>query len=368
MVTIEKVKQYAEKYSVLLVEDDLQLRATTVPVLEMIFPEVDAAENGKEGLELYSKKKHRVVITDIEMPVMNGVDLVKAIRNINPRQPIIVISGHEEAYYLIQLINQGIHHFLPKPFEIQNFLNILERVLRYMKLQELELDYQRQLEDEVAQRTSELNKSLTIISELGEEMVLRLTNAVELRDTHTGAHINRMAMYVELLASVLKLNNEITEGLKFAAPLHDIGKIGIPDDILLKPSELTSEEWMIMRTHTEIGARILENSKYERVNVACSAALNHHECWNGSGYPHGLKGDDIPLEGRIIAICDVYDALRSQRPYKNAVDHEEACRRILEGDDRSLPSNFDPYILDAFKELCNDIRDIYDRTDNVVSQ
>ena len=368
MVTIENLKHYAENYNVLFVEDDSQLRATTVPVLEMIFPDVDAAANGKEGLELYSKKKHRVVVTDIEMPVMNGVDMVKAIRKINPRQPIIVISGHEEAYYLIQLINQGIHHFLPKPFQIQKLLDILERVIRYIKLQELELDYQRQLEDEVAQRTSELNQSLTIIKELSEEIVHRLTNAAELRDTCTGAHINRMAMYVETLASALNLNKEITEGLKFAAPLHDIGKIGIPDEILLKPSELTSEEWVTMKTHTEIGAKILENSRYERVNTACSAALNHHECWDGSGYPQGLKGDAIPLEGRIIAICDVYDALRSQRPYKNAVDHEEACRRILEGDDRSHPSHFDPFILDAFREVCNDIREIYDKTENILSQ
>ncbi len=367
MAAIEDLKNYGDTYDVLLVEDESSLRASMVPILSMIFRTVDTAGNGKEGLMLFREKKHHFVITDIEMPVMNGVEMVKEIKKLSPDQSLIVISGHEEADYLIQIINQGVHHFIPKPFELKTLLSVLEVVLRYMKMRELERNYQRQLEEAVALKTAELRESLTIIRDLSGEIVLRLTNAAEYRDTQTGAHINRMGKYIDILARVLDLDEKYHESLSFAAPLHDIGKIGIPDNILLKPSSLNGEEWDTMKTHTLIGARILENSRYEKVNIARSVALNHHERWDGSGYPRGLKGNDIPLEGRVISICDVYDALRSERPYKSAVNHEEACRRIIEGDDRTSPCHFDPEILAAFRNVCGEIEEIYEQIRDVLT-
>jgi putative two-component system response regulator len=367
MATIADLKIYGGKYSVLLVEDEARLRATIGQVLNMLFKTVDTAGNGREGLDLYRKSKHHVIITDIDMPVMNGVDMMKEIKKISPRQPAIVISGHEEAHYLIELINLGVHHFIPKPFEVNKLFAVLEVVLRYMQLQELERDYQRQLEEAVALRTEELRESLNLVKELSEEIVLRLTNAAEYRDTHTGAHINRMAKYVDLFARALAIDDKFMEALRFSAPLHDIGKIGIPDDILLKTSGLSESEWVTMKTHTIIGARILDNSKYDRVNMACSVAMNHHEHWDGTGYPRGLEGEAIPFEGRIIAVCDVYDALRSDRPYKNAVNHEEACLRILEGDERTHPSHFDPRVLSVFRDVCGEIEEIYKQITDVLA-
>jgi len=367
MTDIEKLKIYAEHYRVLLVEDETRLRETIEQVLKMVFERVDTARNGREGLDSYNKSKHHVIITGIDMPVMSGVEMMKEVKKTSPRQPVIVISGHEEAHYLIELINQGVHHFIPKPFEVKKLLTVLEVVLRYMKMQELERDYQRQLEEAVALRTAELRDSLKTIKELSEEIVLRLTNAAEYRDTHTGAHINRMGRYVDIMARAMDLDEQFAEALRFAAPLHDIGKIGIPDEILLKPALLTAEEWAVMKNHTLIGASILDNSKYNRVMMARSVAMNHHEHWDGTGYPNGLKEDDIPLEGRIIAVCDVYDALRSERPYKRVMGHEEACRRILEGDERTIPSQFDPRVLAVFKEVCREIEEIYEQIQDVLA-
>lgn len=366
MTAIESVKQYAERYTVLLVEDDAGFRNSTAALLAMIFGKTDIANNGREGLNRYRETKHDVVITDIDMPVMNGIEMIRGIRNISPFQPVIVISGHDEAAYLIELINHGIHHFIPKPFEMDVFLAVIEEVVRSKSLRELERDYQRQLEEAVTLKTRELSDSLRIIKELSEEIVLRLTTAAEYRDTCTGAHINRMGKYVEVLARAMELDEYFTESLKFAAPLHDIGKIGIPDQILLKPGPLTGEEWNVMRQHTVIGARILDNSKYQRVNTACSVAMNHHERWNGNGYPRGLKGDAIPLEGRVISVCDVYDALRSERPYKKPVGHGEACQRILEGDERTSPDHFDPGVLAAFRSVCGGIEEIYEQIRDVL--
>jgi putative two-component system response regulator len=310
-------------------------------------------------LELFRLKRHAVVITDIDMPVMNGVEMIQEIRKLNPRQSIVVISGQQEANYLIDLINQNVHHFIPKPFEREVFFSVLEVVLRYMRMQELERNYQRQLEHAVALKTRELQDSLQVIKELSDEVVFRLSTAVEYRDNFTGTHINRMSRYAGVIASALSLDGETTEALRFSAPLHDIGKIGIPDQILLKRGALNSEEFSVMRTHTTIGASILENSRYGRIKTACTVARCHHEHYDGTGYPLGLKGEDIPLEGRIIAVCDVYDALRSSRPYKEEICHEEACLRILEGDERTLPSHFDPGVLGAFRETGGEFERIY---------
>jgi putative two-component system response regulator len=361
MATIESIHECAQNYSALLVEDDVNLRITTSGLMELLFKSVDTGKNGREGLDLFREKRHDIIITDIDMPVMNGVEMIREVIKHDPQQSIVVVSGHDEAYYLIELINMGINHFIPKPFEKETILSVLETVLRYKRLSEIERDYQRQLEHAVALKTRELNESLQTIKELSGEIVLRLTTAAEYRDTDTGAHINRMSEYVDIFARVLDLDDQYTDALKFAAPLHDIGKIGIPDNILLKPAALSEEEWTVMKKHTTIGARILDRSKFGRVNTACSVAMNHHERWDGSGYPRGLQGDAIPLEGRIISICDVYDAIRSRRPYKEPVDHEEACRRIIGGDGRTGPGHFDPRVLAAFREVSDEIERIYSR-------
>lgn len=192
------------------------------------------------------------------------------------------------------------------------------------------------------------------------ETALRLLQAARLRDEETGAHIWRVGLYAGLLGR--KLNDPIPRDiLTRAAPLHDVGKIGVPDAILRKPGKLEEEQWKMMREHTTIGAQVLQGSASPLLQTACRISATHHENFDGSGYPHGLAGEQIPVEGRITKLADTYDALRMQRCYKPAFDHDQATEIILNGDGRTRPAHFDPAVLEAFRDVHLEFDDIYRR-------
>jgi putative two-component system response regulator len=207
-----------------------------------------------------------------------------------------------------------------------------------------------------------LEEKIRQLKESYIDTILRLTKAAEYKDEETTFHIKRSGYYSAVIARHLGWSEKRVENIFYAAPMHDIGKVGIPSEILLKQGKLSQEEFALMKAHTTIGADILRSSRSKILQVAELIAHSHHERWDGSGYPKGLKGEDIPIEGRIYNICDQYDALRSRRPYKPGFNHDKAFNIITEGDERTMPEHFDPRVIEAFKELSGEFNRIHDTT------
>ena len=233
----------------------------------------------------------------------------------------------------------------------------------HAKIQRLiwvEHHYGKTLEDTVGQRTRELSDALVMINSMSNEMILRLTRAVESKDEGTGQHIVRVGLYAARIAEALAMPADFIESIRFASAMHDVGKIGIPDKILMKPGRFDADEMEIMKRHSVIGGEILADSPYPTIQMAARIALSHHESWDGTGYPEGLKGEEIPIEARIITICDCYDALRSKRSYKYPLDHQTACEIIKQ----KLASQFEPRVLGVFYEVADDLAVIFDQHQN----
>lgn len=291
--------------------------------------EVQTAENGKEALELIERGAARVLISDWEMPVMNGPELCRAVRasSLSRYVFIIMLTSRGAQTDLVEGLRAGADDFLVKPFdpvELSVRLSVAERI--------------------TALETRDL-------------MIFGMAKLAESRDQDTGSHLERVRMYCYVLSEHLSdqpkfssvVDREFVKLMYLTSPLHDIGKVGVPDAILLKAGRLSPEEFMIMRKHTTIGAQTLEAALREFpgarfLAMARDIALSHHEKWDGSGYPQGLKTTDIPLCARILAVADVYDALRTQRVYKASMSHERAREMILAGSG----THFDPEIVGAF--------------------
>lgn len=343
--------------TILIVDDEENNRSYLEALLSSEGYATLQAHDGKMALELISSHQPDLILLDAMMPVLNGFELAEQLKNNEATKviPIIMLTALIDRTSKMRALQCGVEEFVTKPVDRAELWIRVRNLLRLKEYNDFLTDYSRTLEIQVEERTAQLRSSYF-------DSMFSIMRAAEFRDKETGEHIHRIAFFCKELASDLGMSPEFVDTIYHASPLHDVGKIGIPDHILLKPDVHTPEEWEIMKTHTVLGNSILGqgNSTSPFTMMGAEIALNHHECWDGSGYPNGLKAEEIPLSARIMMISDVYDALRSKRPYKPAFTHEHALHIIMQGDGRTHPDHFDPTVLNAFKKLSSRFRDIFE--------
>lgn len=310
------------------------------------------ANDGASALEEAKDHIPDLILMDIMMPRMDGYEACKKLKEDKTTRniPVIFITAMDDTINKTKGFKLGAVDYITKPFDIVEVKARIRTHLALKKAREELLNQNEILEAKVRERTRELNETRL-------EIVFRLGRAAEYRDNETGMHIKRISHYCETIGRAAGLSNDDVELLLYASPMHDVGKIGIPDSILLKPGRLDAQEFEIMKTHTTIGGEILSGHNSEQLRIAQLIALSHHEKWDGTGYPRGLKGAEIPVEARITAICDVFDALISERSYKTAWPLEEATFLIKSERGRQ----FDPILVDLFEDVFDEIVEIKDK-------
>jgi putative two-component system response regulator len=343
----------------MIVDDDRYLLESLSAMLRSRGFQVATHDVASEALEGFRQRPADVVLTDVTMPGMDGIGFMERLRLMDSQVPVIFMTGSSETELALTALRLRVFDFIVKPFPPALLVNALENAVQQRRLMAMEQSYRRELELAVEDKTRQLAQSLWRQREMDRELVRRLSAAAEFRDEDTGAHLCRIGLYARRLAEFLGMPADFVESITLASPMHDIGKIGIPDAILLKPGALTVDEFQQMQSHTLIGGQILRGGSHPTLRMAATIALTHHERWDGSGYPHGLAGEDAPLPGRIVMLADQYDALRTRRVYKEPFSHERAVEIITLGDGRTMPGHFDPQLLAAFRELQPEFDAIY---------
>jgi putative two-component system response regulator len=305
------------------------------------FSRLASTNDSREAVDLYTRFRPDLILLDLHMPHRDGLDIMDELNQIAEASylPILMLTGDDTPEAKREALSRGAKDFLNKPFHSDEVLlrigTLLETRFLYLQIQ----SQNQILEAKVRDRTRELEAAQI-------EIIERLARAAEFRDDNTGQHTERVGQMAALLARQIGLSDTQVSLIRRAAPLHDVGKIGIPDSVLLKLGKLTAAEFELVKTHTTIGARILSGSRFTILRLAEEIAFNHHERWDGHGY-NGISGSEIPLGGRIVAIADVFDALTQQRPYKPAWPVSEAIAEI----DRQRGRQFDPALVDAFLKV-----------------
>lgn len=341
------VSQEILNATILIVDDEpANVKLLTKTLALHGYHNIISTEDPRETLSLFTKHQADIVLLDLNMPYMSGFEVMQTLKDSidNDYLPVVVLSAQTDQESRLKALQTGARDFISKPFDQQELITRLHNNLETRMLHLATRNQNKILEERVQQRTKELHDTRL-------EIIQRLGMAAEYRDNETGLHIIRMSLYSTIIAKSSGLDADACELILNASPMHDIGKIGIPDSILLKPGKLTVEEWTIMKSHPTIGAELLDGHDAELMVMARSIALNHHEQWSGNGYPHGIKGEDIPLAARIVAIADVFDALTTPRPYKDAWPVDEAVHEI----NKLSGKQFEPRLVEVFNRILPDL-------------
>ena len=340
---------------VLLVEDDPFTREMMMATLRSMGYHAAMASNGREAVEFLQKEKAEVVLMDVAMPVMNGMEATRQIKKEGSDSIVIMLTAFGDEKAMEEAAEAGADDYLTKPVEMRALKARIElaKKARTFHIARSKLLIENKML--IGVKEEEINAYIEENYSLAEELFTRLSLAAEFRDDDTYEHTMRVGRNASIIAQYLGKDAEYCYRITKAAPLHDIGKIGISDTILLKPGKLNNEEFETIKTHTSIGKKILTGSSTKILQLAESIAYSHHERWDGSGYPQGLQGESIPLEGRIVCIADSMDAMFSKRPYKEKMPPEKVREELQKN--RGL--QFDPVMVDAVLEHWEEIADMY---------
>ncbi len=339
------------KGNILIVDDEPAICTVICDYLRLQGYNCASTNNVDSALQiLQTTQGVDCILSDIKMPGKTGIDLLREVKTYWPEMAVILFTGNAEIQTAVSSMQDGAYDFILKPIQLRQLIHSITSAMEKKRLK-LELrSYQKNLENLVRERTSQIKDAMAALEGSHLDTINRLCQAAEYRDDETGYHVLRISKYCEVLARGYGLSEEENWLLSKASPLHDIGKIGIPDSILLKPGRLSVEEFEVMKKHAEIGGEILKNADSKVLQVAETVAMTHHEKWDGSGYPNGLMGEAIPLMGRITALADVFDALTMKRCYKPAFSLEASANIIYEGKGK----HFDPRIVDIFTNSMNE--------------
>jgi putative two-component system response regulator len=341
---------------ILVVDDDPLISRTLVDLLRVQGYEVDRVDCGKDGLAYVKEKHPDLVLLDLVMPDMDGFEVARRIRaeTSGSSVAVVMITGRDVPREKTTALEAGADDLLSKPICIPELLARVRSALNAKSHRDQLEDERSYLALEVARQTAALRKAFDESSAASKEIIRRLAKAAEFRDDDTGAHVERVSRYAEVIASAMGRSESDCQLLRLAATMHDVGKIGVPDEILRTPGGLTEDERQVMERHAEIGAQILHGSSIELIQLAEVIARSHHEWWNGEGYPDKLKGESIPRDARIVGVADALDAMTSSRLYRPTLNLNEAFDEIKGMSGRQ----FDPAVVKASLSVVERLREI----------
>ncbi len=335
-----------ESSTILIVDDERAVLDSLKALLTRTGYTVQTVQDASRAVETAKELLPDLLLLDIHMPGKSGLQIIREMKQDAKLDhiPIIIVTGVNDQSSRVEALQLGADDYLVKPPHIAELKARVKNLIKVKAFNDYLLDNKAVLEKMVEVRTQQLNDTVHELKQASYDTVLRLARAAEFRDEDTSFHLQRMGGYAGILAREVGFSSEEAQNIQFASLVHDIGKMGVPDNILMKPGKLTAEEWVVMKKHPEFGAHILDGTQSDLLKMGKMIALTHHERWDGKGYPEGLEGEEIPIEGRIAAIADVFDALSSDRVYRKAFSIEQSFSILLE----ERGTHFDPELLDAF--------------------